>query len=138
MCWVFSWILWSVLASPKIKTSGLGSHGHVRKSRNHEHDGFSVFPVMNLKSYQSEMKQNNYTELSGYSLNHIRNQNCPKNATHAKDAFLLPEFAGFAIGNRPLFGHVLMVSHHKACLYTFKTWLLSSAQVILNCAKACQ
>ena len=50
--------------SPKIKNVGFESHGHVQKSENPEHDGFSVFPNMNPKSYKSRMKQNNSTELS--------------------------------------------------------------------------
>ena len=31
--------------SPKIKIFGLGCHGHVRKSPNHENEGFSSSPV---------------------------------------------------------------------------------------------
>ena len=63
----FSWIIWSVLGSPKISNIGFGSHGHVRTSQ-HENYGFSVFPIMKSKSYQSKIKQNNATEYSGYSL----------------------------------------------------------------------
>ena len=37
---VFSWIIWSVLVSPKMNNIDLGSHGHVQKSRNHGHEGF--------------------------------------------------------------------------------------------------
>ena len=41
--------------SPQIKIIGFGSHGHVQKSRNHEDDGFSVFPIMKAKQYESEI-----------------------------------------------------------------------------------
>ena len=35
MIWDFSWIIWSVLVSPKMNNIGFGAQGHVRKSRNH-------------------------------------------------------------------------------------------------------
>ena len=34
-----SWIIWSILVSPKMNNIGFGSHGHVRKSPNHENEG---------------------------------------------------------------------------------------------------
>ena len=37
--------------SPKINKIGFGSHGHVRKSENHENDGFSGSPKRKLKRY---------------------------------------------------------------------------------------
>ena len=37
--------------SPKLKIIGFGSHGHVRKSENHENEGFSGFPKVKSKSY---------------------------------------------------------------------------------------
>ena len=42
-----------VLVSPKIKNNniGLGAQGHVRKSRNHENEGFEGYPIMTSKSY---------------------------------------------------------------------------------------
>ena len=47
---VFSWIIWGVLVSPKRNIFGLGSHGHVRKSENHEMlQIFRVFPKWSLK-----------------------------------------------------------------------------------------
>ena len=54
--------------SPEFKIIGLGSHGHVQKSENHEHEGLSGFPKVKSKSYQSKMKQNtiNSMELSGH------------------------------------------------------------------------
>ena len=60
----------SVLVSPEIDNIGFGSHGHVRKSENHANDGFLGSPQKKLK-----MKQNNYTELSGYSFNNICSEN---------------------------------------------------------------
>ena len=41
------------------------------KSEKHNNDDFSGLPKMNPKSYQSKMKQNNSTELLGYSFNNI-------------------------------------------------------------------
>ena len=48
------------------------------KSRNHENDGFSDSPIMKSESYYSKMKQNNSTELVGYSFNHTYHKNDPK------------------------------------------------------------
>ena len=50
-----------------VKNIGLGSHGHVHKSENHENDGFSGFPKMDPKSCQSRMTQNISTELISHS-----------------------------------------------------------------------
>ena len=47
----FSWIIWRVPGFPKINNIRFGSHGHVRKARNHENDGFSVSPIVKSKSY---------------------------------------------------------------------------------------
>ena len=41
MIWIFLDYLRS-LVSPKIRIVGLGSHGHVRKCRNHDNEGFHV------------------------------------------------------------------------------------------------
>ena len=71
MVWHFSGIILSVLVSPKLEIIGFGSHGHVRKSEDHEDEGFSGFTKMNPKSDWSKMKQNNSTELLGYSFNNI-------------------------------------------------------------------
>ena len=51
MIWGFSWIILSVLVSPKINHIGFGAQGHVRKSRNHEHEGFHDFSIVKRKSY---------------------------------------------------------------------------------------
>ena len=40
----------SILVYPKINEFGFGSQGHVRKSRNHENDGFSASPISKSKS----------------------------------------------------------------------------------------
>ena len=37
------------------------------RSENHAHEDFSGFPKVKRKSYSSEMKQSNSTELLGYS-----------------------------------------------------------------------
>ena len=56
-----------MVMSPKLKIFGFGSLGHVRKSPDHENEGFHDSAIMNPKSYQSKMKQNDSMELSGYS-----------------------------------------------------------------------
>ena len=68
-----SWIFRGILGSPKIEIIGFGSYGHVQKSRNHENEGFSVSPRS-----KSKMKQNNSTEISGYSCHNIHHRSDPK------------------------------------------------------------
>ena len=53
---------------------GFGSHGHIRKSENHDNERFSASPIMKSKKYESEMKQNHSTELLGYSFPHMQLQ----------------------------------------------------------------
>ena len=65
------------LISPKINNIGFGSHGHVRNSENYENEGLSNFPKMNPKNTGPTMKQNNSTELSGFSYNNIYCKNDP-------------------------------------------------------------
>ena len=60
--------------SPKINNIGVGTHGHVPKSENLENDGFSVLPEMSPKGNYSQLKQNNSTELLGYSFNTSSNK----------------------------------------------------------------
>ena len=60
---VFSWIIWSVLVSPKIKIIGFGAQGHVRKSRNHRNEWFEGSHMSKSKSYKFKLEQNNSTEL---------------------------------------------------------------------------
>ena len=67
MILAFCWTIWRVRGSPEIKINGFGAQGHVRKSRNHENEGFSVSPTSKSKSYQSKVKQNNPTELLAIS-----------------------------------------------------------------------
>ena len=47
----FSWIIWSILVSPKINNIGFGAQGHVKKSRIHRNEGFSVSLISKSKSY---------------------------------------------------------------------------------------
>ena len=56
--------------SPKLKTIGFGSHGHVPKSKIMETRGRG-FPKVKSKSYESQMKQNNSTQLLGQLLSKI-------------------------------------------------------------------
>ena len=60
---LFSWIIWSVLVSPKINNIGFGAQRHVQKSRNHENEGFEGSPISKSKSYKLKLKQDNTTEL---------------------------------------------------------------------------
>ena len=60
--------------SPEIKTVALGSHGHVPKSPNHENEGCRSSQNKS-KSHYSKMKQNNHTEILGYSLPYIYHKN---------------------------------------------------------------
>ena len=46
---------------------------------NHENDNFSNFWKVKPKSYQSNMKQDNTTELLGYPMFKIYNKNGPAN-----------------------------------------------------------
>ena len=64
---VFSWIIWSVLVSPKIKINGFGAQGHARKCRNHRNEGLEGSPMSKSKTYKFKLKQNNTTELSSIS-----------------------------------------------------------------------
>ena len=74
--------------SPKIKIIGFGSHGHVRKSPNHESDRYSGSPIMESKSYCSKIRQNNSTELSGDSLTNIYNNMSPQTPGPQNRTFL--------------------------------------------------
>ena len=58
----FSWILLSILVSPKLHI-GFGSHGRVPNSENNANDGSSVFPKRNRKVTSPKWRANNYTEL---------------------------------------------------------------------------
>ena len=62
------------------------------KSENHEHDDTSGgFPKVKHKSYQSQMKQNNSTELSGLSSIKIYIKNCTPELPDPN-----PGFSGFS------------------------------------------
>ena len=53
---------------------------------------FSVSPTMNPKSYECQMKHNNYTEVSGYSFQHISNENAPPPDSLNAQILFCPEF----------------------------------------------
>ena len=72
-----SWIICSILVSPKITNIGCGSHGHVRQVQEPWKWGVSGFPIMKSKSYGFKMKQNNYVELLIYSFHNIYSKNGP-------------------------------------------------------------
>ena len=95
-------MIWWVQIS-KLQKTGVGSHGHVRKSENHENDGFSGFPKVKSKSYFSKMKQNSSTELSGSSFLKIYNKNAPPDPLDPKSG-IFPDFPRFPIGILPSFG----------------------------------
>ena len=48
---------------PKIKIVGFGSRGHVQKPRDRENDGDSDSPIIKSKSYESNIKDDDSTEL---------------------------------------------------------------------------
>ena len=63
----------------KIKSSAIwGSWACSTTSEIHESADLSGLPKMNPEKYESKMKQNSSTELSGYSFNNIYNGNGPK------------------------------------------------------------
>ena len=68
MLWDFSWIIWSVLVSPKINEIEFGAQGHVRKSRNHRDEGVEGSHITKSKSYKFKMEQNHITELLNTSI----------------------------------------------------------------------
>ena len=49
--------------SPKTNNIGFGVHGHVRKSRNHRHEGSEGSHITKLKSYKFKLEQTSTTEL---------------------------------------------------------------------------
>ena len=40
--------------SPEVEIIGVGSHGHVRKYRNHEHEAFEGFPIVKSTIYNGK------------------------------------------------------------------------------------
>ena len=62
-----SWIMWSVLVSPRTNDIGFEAQGQVRKSTNHENEGFEGSHKSKSKSYKLKLKQNNTTELLSIS-----------------------------------------------------------------------
>ena len=54
---MFSWILQSILVSPKINNIGFGAQGYVRKSRNHEHEGFEASPISESKNNKFKLNR---------------------------------------------------------------------------------
>ena len=63
MIWDLSWIIWSVLESPKIKINDFGARGHVQKPRNHRNEKFEGSHISKSKRYKSKMEQNDSLEL---------------------------------------------------------------------------
>ena len=61
--WDFSWNLWGILVSHKIKINGFLQTRHVQKSRNHRNEKLEGSPITTLKSYKIKLKQNNTMEL---------------------------------------------------------------------------
>ena len=77
ICWWLFVICLEDLGVPQINNIGFESQGHVHKSRNHAHDGLSVSPSSKSTSDQSQMKQNNPTELLSISVSSNYNENGP-------------------------------------------------------------
>ena len=85
MVWDFSWIMWSVLVSPKVNHIGFGAHGHVQKSQNHRNEGFERSHITKSKQYKSKMDQNNKTQLLSISFPSVYHNSDPQIATHVKN-----------------------------------------------------
>ena len=62
--------------SPKINDIGVGANGQVRKSEIQKNEGLRVFNN-NPARYESKIKQNNSTEVSGYPLHYIYSKMIP-------------------------------------------------------------
>ena len=66
--------MWSYLVSPEAKVIGLGAHGHAHYGRTL---GFVCLLESEIGSYESQMKQNNSTELLGNSFITFYNKSLP-------------------------------------------------------------
>ena len=97
--WDFLGLFEVSLGSPKINHVGFRAHGHVRKSRNHENEGFGGFPIKKSKSYWSKMQQHNSMELSCCSFHNIYNQNCTPDPPRPQIRIFLRFLRG-SVGNR--------------------------------------
>ena len=70
--WYFSKMMlhllyfWNSSVGSKLNIVGLGNHGHVNKSENHEHDSSLRFSRVKSKSYSSKKKQNDSTHFVAY------------------------------------------------------------------------
>ena len=86
-----------------------GAQEHVQKSRNHENDEFSVFPITKSKSdYSSKMKQNNSMELSCYSSHNLYHKNDLKDHKTCLNMFPVI-FLWFSSANFPFRSDLLCV-----------------------------
>ena len=83
---------------------GLGSHGHVRYVRKSWKWWVLGFPKVKSKSYESKTKQNNSTELSGYSFLKICNKNGPPDPARHKIWIFLWLVLRSSLVNRHFFG----------------------------------
>ena len=75
--------------SPKIHNIGLGSHGHVHQVQ--EPTKSLLFGLSNneIEKLLVQMKQNNSTELAGYSFDNISNKNGLPDTLERKITFFL-------------------------------------------------
>ena len=79
------------------------------RSENHENESCRVFrnPEMKFKSYQSQMMQNNSTQLLGFSFNNIYSKDGPQTPPDPKSGFfsdfldLLREIPLFCVLGEP-------------------------------------
>ena len=96
-----SWIISSVLMSPKISNIGFGSRGHIKQARKkHKNHEMLGFPKIKPTSYWT--KKNNYTKLLGNSFHNITIKMSPRPPSQIR--YFFPDVPGFSIGNMPVFG----------------------------------
>ena len=69
------------------------------KSEKHENDDFLFFWKMNPKNYESQMKQNNSTELSSHSFPQIYNGTRPSQTPPRPQIRIFLEFPSLSIGS---------------------------------------
>ena len=99
---------------PKLKTIGFGSHGHVQKSENREHEGFLGYSKVKSKRYYSRVKQNNSTELSGHSFLKIYSRNGPPEPPDPTSGFPRETFFFLDISTLPATTLLIRLLSHSA------------------------
>ena len=87
MIWISCFFEWFGVS--KVKNKWFWVSWTCQKSEKHENHDFAGLPKLKSKSYQSKMKQNNYTELLGDPLIKI----CSKNGSPDPKIRIVPVFS---------------------------------------------